>query len=109
MGHAGALPGPVNLGNPEEVTVAELARRILAMTGSASRVVYRPLPPDDPQRRCPDIARAQTVLGWTPKVPLEKGLGRTIAWFARGADPRTPAVVSAKPPRAMRSGARAGP
>jgi len=75
--------GPVNLGNPCEVTVLELAQRIIEMTGSRSRLVHRPMPVDDPTRRCPDIALARKALGWSPKVPLEEGLPRTVAWFER--------------------------
>lgn len=74
--------GPVNLGNPHEVEVRELARRIVAMTGSRSQTVHRPMPTDDPTRRCPDITLARTQLGWEPRVALEDGLRRTIDWFA---------------------------
>ncbi len=73
--------GPVNLGNPSEFTVAELARKTLAMTGSDSPIVHRPLPENDPRRRRPDIALAGERLGWSPKVPLEVGLEQTIAYF----------------------------
>jgi len=73
--------GPVNIGNPHEITVRELAERIIAMTGSSSKIVLRPLPEDDPLQRCPDITLAKSLLGWGPTVPLEKGLGRTIAYF----------------------------
>lgn len=77
------VTGPMNLGNQQEVTVLELAERILAMTGSRSRLVRRPMPVDDPTRRCPDIALARAQLGWSPQVSLEEGLRRTIEWFAR--------------------------
>ncbi|ACA16534.1 NAD-dependent epimerase/dehydratase [Methylobacterium sp. 4-46] len=89
-----AVP-PVNLGNPVELTVSDLVARVLAMTGSASPVVTRPLPTDDPRRRRPDIARAKELLGWSPAVPLEQGLKATILWFADEAEdgPRG-AVVS---------------
>ncbi len=73
--------GPMNLGNPAEVTVRELALRIRELTGTASKLVYRPMPVDDPTRRCPDISRARSRLGWEPRVPLDEGLRRTIAWF----------------------------
>jgi UDP-glucuronate decarboxylase len=73
--------GPVNLGNPGEFTIRELAEKVLAATGSASRLVYRDLPVDDPQQRRPDISLAQQRLGWSPAVPLDEGLGKTIAWF----------------------------
>jgi UDP-glucuronate decarboxylase len=75
-------PGkPVNIGNPGEFTINELAEMVRAMVPTASELVMRPLPVDDPQRRRPDITRAQTVLGWSPTVPLAEGLERTIAWF----------------------------
>lgn len=77
----GPVLGPINLGNPNELTVADLVQRVLALTGSQSRIVSRPLPIDDPQRRRPDITLAKTTLGWTPKVPLEQGLAATIAYF----------------------------
>jgi UDP-glucuronate decarboxylase len=77
-----APPGPVNLGNPHEITVAELADRVIALTGSRSRIVHLALPEDDPQRRCPDITRAREFLGWLPSVSLDEGLARTVAWFA---------------------------
>jgi UDP-glucuronate decarboxylase len=71
----------VNLGNPEELTVTQLADIVVAMTGSASRIVHEPLPDDDPRRRKPDIARAIELLKWRPRVGLEQGLEATIAWF----------------------------
>ncbi len=74
---------PVNLGNPEEITMLELAERIVALAGSKSRVVFRALPEDDPRRRCPDISRARALLGWEPAVPLDEGLSRTLSWFQR--------------------------
>jgi dTDP-glucose 4,6-dehydratase len=72
---------PVNLGNPHEVTIEAIARTIIRLTGSKSRVVYRPLPVDDPRQRRPDITRARTILGWEPKVELEEGLLKTIGFF----------------------------
>ena len=77
------VTGPVNLGNPHEITVRELAERVIAMTGAKSRLVHAPLPQDDPMQRCPDITLAKASLGWQPKVALEQGLGRTIAYFER--------------------------
>ena len=74
--------GPVNLGNPIELTVSDLVERVLKLTGSSSRIVHLPLPEDDPRRRRPDISRAQERLGWTPKVGLQEGLEATAAWFA---------------------------
>jgi UDP-glucuronate decarboxylase len=73
--------GPINLGNPVEFTVLELARKVLDLTGSGSRIVFRPLPRDDPRQRRPDIRIARERLGWTPKVSLEPGLIRTIRYF----------------------------
>jgi dTDP-glucose 4,6-dehydratase len=72
---------PVNIGNPREMTIEEIARTIIRMTGSSSRIVYRDLPVDDPKVRQPDITRARTLLGWEPKVGLEEGLEHTIAYF----------------------------
>jgi UDP-glucuronate decarboxylase len=77
------VTGPINLGNPVETTVRELAEKIIAMTGSRSRIERKPLPVDDPVQRCPDISRARDVLDWEPRVPLETGLERTIAYFDR--------------------------
>jgi UDP-glucuronate decarboxylase len=77
----GPLPGPINLGNPGEFTIRELAGLVIELTGSRSRIVQRPLPEDDPRQRRPDIARARELLGWQPTVPLREGLERTIAWY----------------------------
>jgi UDP-glucuronate decarboxylase len=74
-------PGPINLGNPHEITVLELAERVIAMTGSRSRLINRPLPQDDPLQRCPDITRARAALGWAPVVALEEGLRHTVDYF----------------------------
>jgi dTDP-glucose 4,6-dehydratase len=76
---------PVNIGNPREMTIEEIARTIIRMTGSKSRIVYRPLPTDDPKVRQPDITRATALLGWAPKVPLEEGLVHTIEYFRKKA------------------------
>jgi UDP-glucuronate decarboxylase len=76
-----AVTGPMNLGNPAEFTIRELAEQVLEITGSKSKLVERPLPSDDPKQRQPDIALARKTLGWTPKVPLADGLLRTIAYF----------------------------
>jgi UDP-glucuronate decarboxylase len=73
--------GPVNLGTPVEFTILELAKMVIRMTGSASRIVFSPLPQDDPVQRRPDITLAREKIGWEPHVPLEEGLGRTIAYF----------------------------
>lgn len=72
---------PVNLGNPEEMTILQLARKILEITGSKSEIVYKPLPENDPKIRRPDITRAQKALNWQPKVSLEEGLEKSIQWF----------------------------
>ena len=72
---------PVNIGNPREMTLKELAETIVSMTGSSSRLVYRPLPEDDPKVRQPDITRARTLLGWEPAVTVEEGLKITIEYF----------------------------
>jgi dTDP-glucose 4,6-dehydratase len=74
---------PVNIGNPHELTMRELAERIVALAGSTSRIVARPLPADDPKKRKPDITRARTLLGWEPKVSLDEGLPRTLEYFRR--------------------------
>lgn len=73
---------PVNIGNPEEFTILECANEVLAATGSESRLVFHPLPQDDPKQRCPDITRARMLLGWAPKVKLSQGLQLSIPWFA---------------------------
>ncbi len=72
---------PVNLGNPDEVTILEVAREVIALTGSTSTICHRPAAPDDPRVRCPDITRARQHLGWQPRVPRREGLARTIEWF----------------------------
>jgi dTDP-glucose 4,6-dehydratase len=74
---------PVNLGNPVEYTVREIAEMVIELSGSRSEIVYQPLPRDDPQRRCPDISRARESLGWEPRTPATEGLQNTLAWFAR--------------------------
>jgi dTDP-glucose 4,6-dehydratase len=85
---------PVNIGNPAELSIEEIARVIIEMTGSKSRIVYRPLPEDDPKVRRPDITRARTLLGWQPKVDLRTGLTSTIDYFrakvSAGSGPETP-------------------
>lgn len=81
MGSADAITGPINIGNPDEFTMIELAEMILALTGSGSPLIMRPLPADDPRQRRPDISRARDTLGWEPTVRLRDGLIRTIAYF----------------------------
>jgi UDP-glucuronate decarboxylase len=81
--HERPISKPINLGNPTELTIRELADHVLAMTGSRSRMVERPLPVDDPKRRKPDINLAKKRLGWSPRVPLARGLSSTIHWFTK--------------------------
>lgn len=81
MGTGDDVLGPINLGNPHEITVRELAERVIALTGSRSTIVHRPLPQDDPMQRCPDITRARATLDWQPVVALDEGLRRTITFF----------------------------
>jgi len=81
MDAADHVTGPVNLGNPQETSVAELAEMIIALTGSRSAIIRRPLPVDDPVQRCPDITLATTLLAWQPATPLADGLARTITYF----------------------------
>ena len=76
--------GPVNIGNPDERTVLDLATRVIEATGSGSEIVFRPLPTDDPTRRCPDITLARRTLGWEPVTTLAEGLARTVEYFAAG-------------------------
>jgi UDP-glucuronate decarboxylase len=73
--------GPVNIGNPGEFTIKQLAQEVIALTGSRSKLVHKPLPADDPRQRQPDITLARKHLGWEPKVPLREGLTKTIEWF----------------------------
>lgn len=81
MEYEGPQPGAVNIGNPTERSILELAEVVLALTGSSSELVFEPLPVDDPRRRRPDIAKAERLLGWKPTTSLEQGLKATIAWF----------------------------
>jgi UDP-glucuronate decarboxylase len=81
MGSSDTVVGPINLGNPSEFTILELASQVIDAVGSRSRVVHRPLPADDPRQRRPDISRAQEILGWSPRTPLEQGLLNTISYF----------------------------
>ena len=93
-GHA--VTGPINLGNPDEFTIAELAELVLELTGSRSKLVYHPLPQDDPRQRCPDISAAEAVLDWRPSVALRDGLVETISYFRSLLDsaPRTYATTA---------------
>ena len=75
------MTGPINIGNPDEISVREVAERVIRLTGSRSRIVRRPLPHDDPIQRCPDISLARRVLAWQPRIDLDEGLGLTIKYF----------------------------
>ena len=83
------VPEPVNLGNPQEMTLLELAKRITRLTGTGSEIVFMPLPVDDPRVRQPDITRARTLLGWEPRVDVDEGLRRTIDWFRAALESRS--------------------
>ena len=74
---------PINLGNPEEITILNLAQKIIELTGSSSKISYRPLPADDPLQRCPDITKAREILNWKPEVGIEEGLKKTIQYFRK--------------------------
>jgi dTDP-glucose 4,6-dehydratase len=74
-------PEPVNLGNPEEISILDFAKEIVRLTGSRSRIVFNPLPQNDPKVRQPDITKAKRILGWEPKVSREEGLRRTLQYF----------------------------
>ena len=76
-----AITGPINIGNPEEFSMLDLASIVIDLTGAKSRIVYRPRPEDDPKQRRPDISKANDLLSWSPRVPLRIGLSRTIAYF----------------------------
>jgi len=76
-----SVPGPVNLGNPEECSIMDVASLVLEITGSASQITHLPLPPDDPVRRCPDLAVARRLLEWQPRIPLNDGLRMTTDWL----------------------------
>ncbi|HEY6502270.1 MAG TPA: SDR family NAD-dependent epimerase/dehydratase, partial [Streptosporangiaceae bacterium] len=79
---ASGLDGPVNIGNPDEATVRQIAERIIVLAGSSSGIEYIPFPEDDPMTRCPDITVARQKLGWEPKIGWGEGLSSTLAWFA---------------------------
>jgi UDP-glucuronate decarboxylase len=83
MGTGDDVTGPINLGNPVEISVRTLAERVIALTGSSSQIIFKPLPVDDPKQRCPDITLAKKTLGWQPTVDLDDGLSRTIDYFRR--------------------------
>ncbi|HAA02196.1 MAG TPA: NAD-dependent dehydratase, partial [Syntrophobacteraceae bacterium] len=81
MGTPEDFTGPVNLGNPGEFTILELATKVIELTGSKSNLIHKPLPIDDPRQRRPDISLAKATLGWQPTIPLQEGLIKTIAYF----------------------------
>ena len=81
MATADAVTGPINIGNPSEFSILQLAKQVIDLTGSRARVVHRPMPQDDPRQRRPDISKANDLLGWAPRTPLKEGLQRTIAYF----------------------------
>ena len=105
MRHDDEAIGPVNLGNPDEIEVRELVARIVAITGTRSRVAEHPLPVDDPRKRRPDISRARAALGWSPRVPLEEGLPKTVAWFSALRRPDSPRIGIARSGRRSPAGA----
>jgi UDP-glucuronate decarboxylase len=84
MDSATGFTGPINLGNPQEVTIRDIATKIIQITDSKSEMVFCPLPTDDPRQRRPDISLAQTVLGWKPTIGLDEGLRRSVQWFCTG-------------------------
>jgi UDP-glucuronate decarboxylase len=81
MNHGGVRVGPINLGNPSEISISKLASTVIRHTGSPSTITFEPLPEDDPMQRCPDISRARQLLNWRPTTMLEEGLAKTIAYF----------------------------
>ena len=99
MNNPDDFTGPVNLGNPKEFTILELAEKVIELTGSRSRLVHKALPVDDPQRRRPNIELAKKRLGWEPRVELDEGLERTIAYFREltGAPDRETPVTYLRP------------
>jgi UDP-glucuronate decarboxylase len=102
MDSPGHVTGPINLGNPNEFTMLELAQRVVALTGSRSEIVFKPLPQDDPRQRQPDITLAAETLSWAPTVQLAAGLERTVAYFREElarADPRAAARTATTPAR----------
>ncbi|MEQ8700147.1 MAG: NAD-dependent epimerase/dehydratase family protein, partial [Bauldia litoralis] len=79
----GEEPGPLNLGNPTEVEIGALAEKILKLTGSRSKLIFQPLPDDDPKQRQPDISKARALIDWEPAVPLDSGLRETVDYFGK--------------------------
>ena len=85
-------PEPVNIGNPTEFTILECAKKVIAVSGSASKIQFEPLPEDDPRQRCPDISKAQRLLGWEPKVDLENGLKLSLEYFRKAVQQKSSAL-----------------
>ena len=83
MASPDSVTGPINLGNPQEFTIMQLASTIIDLTGSAARIIHKPVPEDDPRQRCPDISKAEKLLDWKPVTPLRDGLRRTIDYFEK--------------------------
>jgi len=83
MNSSDIVTGPINLGNPGEFTMLELAEKVILLTGSSSKIIHKPLPPDDPKQRKPDITKAKSILGWQPTIPLDEGLKLTIDYFKK--------------------------
>jgi UDP-glucuronate decarboxylase len=82
MNTSDEITGPINIGNPSEFSILELAENVIALTGSKSKLIFMPLPSDDPMQRQPDISKAREILGWEPKVMLNEGLLKTIDYFS---------------------------
>jgi len=104
MESPGSVTGPVNLGNPQEMTIEAIAREVLTCTQSNSTLEFKPLPADDPKRRKPVITTAERLLGWRPQIPLRKGLEATIAYFALEVAGRGPSHPDKRPPTSRRTG-----
>ena len=100
MNTEGDVHRPVNLGNPHEVSIVELADRIIELTGSTVDVDYQELPADDPMQRCPDVTRARTLFDWEPRVPVESGLNRTIAYFRKVIEEQSVLAARSRDPAA---------
>jgi dTDP-glucose 4,6-dehydratase len=88
---------PVNIGNPNEITILDFAQRVKSLTGSDAPIVFKPLPQDDPKQRCPDISKAKRLLGWEPKVSLQEGLERTLRYFRDQVSDETSSVTESNP------------
>jgi UDP-glucuronate decarboxylase len=101
MNSADQVTGPINIGNPCEFTMLELAQAVLDITGSKSKIVRQPLPVDDPRQRRPDIEKAQQLLGWTPKVSLKEGLSRTVEYFDELLGAPKLAIASSRAPKSI--------